>query len=149
MAQVTNVTLVDDLDGSAADDTVAFGLDGRFFEIDLNAEHASQLRDAIAPFVAAARRTGAGPTRKTSKQAASNSSMKSREENIAIRQWATEKGFEISTRGRLSAAVLSAYDNRDSTPTPEPQSAPTQVPAVEAEEKPKRRTRKKAAATAA
>ena len=73
MAQVTNVTLVDDLDGSAADETVVFGLDGRIFEIDLNAEHASQLRDAIAPFVAAARRTGTGPTRRTSKQAASNS----------------------------------------------------------------------------
>jgi hypothetical protein len=37
---------IDDIDGSAAEGTVRFGLDGTEYEIDLNAEHAQQLRDA-------------------------------------------------------------------------------------------------------
>jgi hypothetical protein len=61
MARVTEVTLVDDLDGGKADETVTFSLDGKAFEIDLNAAHASQLRDALAPISArpAARRPAA------------------------------------------------------------------------------------------
>jgi hypothetical protein len=40
---------------SAAAGTVRFGLDGTEYEIDLNAEHAQQLRDALARYVGAAR----------------------------------------------------------------------------------------------
>ena len=54
MAQQVSVTLVDDLDGSEAAETVSFGLDGRAYEIDLSVDNAARLRDAIAPFVAAA-----------------------------------------------------------------------------------------------
>ena len=32
--------VIDDLDGSAAEGTVRFGLDGTEYEIDLNADHA-------------------------------------------------------------------------------------------------------------
>jgi Lsr2 len=42
------VLLPDDLDGSAAEGTVRFGLDGTEYEIDLNAEHARALRDALS-----------------------------------------------------------------------------------------------------
>jgi hypothetical protein len=38
---------IDDLDGSEAEGTVRFGLDGTEYEIDLNAEHAQALRDAL------------------------------------------------------------------------------------------------------
>ena len=44
MAQKVNVLLVDDIDGSEADETLPFGLDGTNYEIDLNSEHAQQLR---------------------------------------------------------------------------------------------------------
>jgi hypothetical protein len=37
-------TLLSDLDGSAAEGTVRFGLDGTEYEIDLNAGHAKELR---------------------------------------------------------------------------------------------------------
>ena len=36
MAQKVHITLEDDLDGGDATETVAFGLDGRTYEIDLN-----------------------------------------------------------------------------------------------------------------
>ena len=51
----------DDLDGSAAEGTVRFGLDGTGYEIDLNAGHARELQgcagrvpaDLVAKFTAA------------------------------------------------------------------------------------------------
>ena len=51
MAQKIQTLFIDDLDGSAAEGTVRFGLDGTEYEIDLNAEHARELRDALARYV--------------------------------------------------------------------------------------------------
>jgi nucleoid-associated protein Lsr2 len=51
VAQKVTTLFVDDLDGSEADGTVRFGLDGTEYEIDLNAEHAQALRDALARYV--------------------------------------------------------------------------------------------------
>ena len=56
MAQKVQTLFVDDLDGSAAEGTVRFGLDGTDYEIDLNTEHAQALRDALARYVSAGRR---------------------------------------------------------------------------------------------
>ena len=47
MAQQVNVVLVDDLDGTPAEETVTFGLDGISYEIDLTAENAARLRDSL------------------------------------------------------------------------------------------------------
>ena len=63
MAQKVQTLFVDDLDGSEAEGTVRFGLDGTEYEIDLNAQHARQLRDALARYVAAGRRASAGTRR--------------------------------------------------------------------------------------
>ena len=63
MAQKVQTLFVDDLDGSEAEGTVRFGLDGTEYEIDLNAQHARQLRDVLARYVAAGRRVGAGTRR--------------------------------------------------------------------------------------
>jgi Lsr2 len=52
--------LSDDLDGSQADSTVRFALDGIEYEIDLSAEHARALRDALARYVAARRTADPG-----------------------------------------------------------------------------------------
>ena len=56
MAQKIQILLIDDLDGSAAEGTVRFGLDGTWYEIDLNAGHDRELRDALTRHVNAARR---------------------------------------------------------------------------------------------
>jgi len=58
MASVTEVRLVDDIDGGEADETVAFDLDGKNYEIDLSENHAAKLREVLAPYAAAA---GASP----------------------------------------------------------------------------------------
>ncbi len=63
MAQKVHTLFIDDIDGSAAEGTVRFGLDGTEYEIDLNAEHAQQLWNALAAYVRAGRRVGGGSRR--------------------------------------------------------------------------------------
>lgn len=55
MAQKVNIILVDDLDGGVAEETVAFGLDGTQYEIDLSGKHAAALRKALDKYVEGAR----------------------------------------------------------------------------------------------
>ena len=69
VAQKIQTVFVDDLDGSEAEGTVRFGLDGAEYEIDLNAEHAQALREALAPYVGAARRAGGGGARRPGRAA--------------------------------------------------------------------------------
>jgi Lsr2 len=147
MAQITEIRLLDDLDGGEAAESVAFSLDGKSYEIDLSEKHAAALRDAFAPFVSSARRAGGagGSAASRSKMSARPSvgAGRPRAETAAIREWATANGLEVSTRGRIASTVLEAYENRgNTTAAPEP----VVEPAVEAEAKLKRRTRKKAAA---
>src|SRR5919198_3611586 len=59
VAQHVRVELVDDLDGSPAQETIEFGLDGLLYQIDLSTVNADQLRAAFAPYIAGARRSAA------------------------------------------------------------------------------------------
>ena len=63
MAQKVQTLFVDDIDGSAAEGTIRFGLDGTDYEIDLNTEHAQALRDALAPYIGSARRASGAARR--------------------------------------------------------------------------------------
>ena len=56
MAQKVQTFLIDDLDGSEAEGTVLFGLDGAQYEIDLSTDHAKELRTALARDIDAGRR---------------------------------------------------------------------------------------------
>ncbi|EHR63491.1 histone-like nucleoid-structuring protein Lsr2 [Saccharomonospora cyanea] len=115
MAQKVLVSLVDDLDGSEADETVEFGLDGVSYEIDLSAENAEELRDALAQYVEHARRAG-GRKRSSSRSAVkapARSAAVDREQNQAIRAWARKNGYEVSDRGRIPSEVVEAYHRRN------------------------------------
>lgn len=105
MAQHTVVVLVDDLDDSEASETVSFALDGVEYEIDLNDEHAEALRDAMEPYVEAARRVGGRRTAKRPSRTQPTSGPSASE----IREWARENGWEVPERGRVSAEVREAY----------------------------------------
>src|SRR5919107_3021113 len=133
MAQQTTVRFVDDLDGSEASGTVDFGLDGRRYEIDLSDDNAATLRDALAPFVGAARKSGGresggggsggggsagrgsagrgsegGRGQRRTVPEVEKSARPAREETAAIRQWAREHGHQVSDRGRghISKSIL-------------------------------------------
>ena len=122
VAKHVNVMLVDDLDGSAAQETVSFGLDGRQYDVDLSAAHAAQLRDALAAFVAVARR-GEGRVRRRPATVDGARSDVDRERTAAVREWARAHGHEVSDRGRISKTVMQAYDNREAPP-PAAEAAP-------------------------
>jgi hypothetical protein len=116
VAQRTVVLLVDDIDRSEADETVEFGLDGVSYEIDLSSSHAGELRDALADYVAHARRrsgghrnrrrTGAAPRPARSNGATSTAD---REQNRAVREWARTQGMTVSERGRIPSEIAQAY----------------------------------------
>jgi hypothetical protein len=110
MAQIREVRLVDDLDGKAADETIEFGIDGKNYEIDLSTDNASKLRDALASYVASARRSGGRRGRaSTASAAVARRPSIDREQNQAIRDWARKRGMKVSDRGRIPAEVLEAY----------------------------------------
>jgi Lsr2 len=107
VAKQTTVILVDDLDGSEATEQVEFAVDGRSYAIDLSAENSAKFREALAPFISAARRAGG---RRTAAAAPSRPAS-DREQNQAIREWAAAQGMKISERGRIPSNVLEAYRN--------------------------------------
>lgn len=109
MAQRTVTTLVDDIDGSEATETVTFGLDGTSYEIDLNEAHAEDLREVLAPYVAAARRVSGPSSRGRSATSAPRQRNGSDIDPKAVRAWAEAKGVPVSPRGRIRADVLEQY----------------------------------------
>ena len=109
MAQIREVRLVDDLDGEPADSTVEFGIDGKNYEIDLSEANAKRLREALAEFVAAARRANGRRRSAAPAAAAGRRPSIDREQNQAIRDWARKRGMKVSDRGRIPAEVLEAY----------------------------------------
>jgi nucleoid-associated protein Lsr2 len=103
MAQKVQTLFIDDLDGSEAEGTVRFGLDGTEYEIDLSAEHAQALRDALARYVGAARRVGGSarrPGRAGRRRPAGGPNP------VEVREWAKEQGIEVKDRGRVPAELL-------------------------------------------
>lgn len=110
MAQRVVISLTDDIDGKEADETIRFGLDGHFYEIDLTAHNGTALREALAPYIRAARKaTGGNANTRTAKPTTTNGN-----KAAAIRRWATAQGIDgISERGRVPASVVTAYKARD------------------------------------
>ena len=109
MAQVTKVRLVDDIDGSEADESVEFTLDGMSLEIDLSKDNAAKLRDILAPYVAAGRRGDRRPARRQQRVERVPAAPAPRESTGPIREWAAANGFTVSDRGRISSEVTEAY----------------------------------------
>ncbi|MEH0820059.1 MULTISPECIES: histone-like nucleoid-structuring protein Lsr2 [unclassified Micromonospora] len=115
MARKVITVLTDDLDGGKADRTVEFSLDGVAYTIDLSDENAGVLRKALDPYIGAGRRMGRGNVeagRPARRPARAGVSGMDREQNRAIREWATKNGYEISERGRIPVNVVEAWKNR-------------------------------------
>jgi Lsr2 len=110
MAQRVQYLLVDDIDGAEAAETVSFSLDGVSYEIDLTVANAKKLRNDLAGWVGNARRSGG---RKSSRRAGGSGGQR-RGDLSAVREWARKNGHQVSDRGRISAGILTAYDQAHS-----------------------------------
>ena len=107
MAQKIQTLFIDDIDGSAAEGTVRFGLDGTEYEIDLNAGHAKELRDTLARYVGAARRAGGAakrPAARGSRRGSANGV-----NTTEVREWAKSQGIEVKDRGRIPAELVDKF----------------------------------------
>lgn len=117
MAKRVHVVLEDDLDGSAAEESVSFSLDGQAYEIDLNSANAHALRDTLSRYIGHARKAGSGsraarPARARASAGPSTGTpaRADREQIKAIREWARRNGHQVSDRGRIAAPIVDAYN---------------------------------------
>jgi hypothetical protein len=101
MSSKVVVLLEDDVDGTRADETIEFGIDGTTYAIDLNDQNAKKLRSALAGYISKARKVSG--RRSTSRKASSGLDLK------AVRAWAASNGIELSSRGRVPSSVLEQY----------------------------------------
>jgi Lsr2 len=95
---------IDDIDGSQADGTVRFGLDGTAYEIDLSKKHADELARVIRPYIEVARKV---PSARRSAQG----SRPARRSQSDVRAWARAQGLKVSDRGRIPADLLARYES--------------------------------------
>jgi hypothetical protein len=98
--------VLDDLDGTAASETIAFAVEGVSYQIDLSKRNAKALRTDFGKWVAHARKvraTGSGRSSRRSPASKGNPSS-------AIRAWATAQGIAVSTRGRIPSSVIEQYN---------------------------------------
>lgn len=112
MATKVNVVVVDDLDGSQPAQTVHFALDGKDYEIDLSEANAAALREAVEPYVRAARAvtdpSAREQGRRSSRRRTASASGGPSETTLA-RQWAVDNGIKVNSRGRLPTEILEMY----------------------------------------
>ena len=103
MAQKIQTLLVDDIDGSEAEGTVRFGLDGAQYEIDLGERNAQKFAEVLKPYLAAARRIGDDRPKPPSNARIDRTQL------AAMRSWARNHGYQVSDRGRVSQEIQDAY----------------------------------------
>lgn len=109
MARVEKVRLVDDIDGSAAAETIEFSVRGRGYEIDLSDSNAKDFDAALAGFIESARRRGKAVIGTFTQVKPA----RSRSDTATIRIWARENGFpNVQNRGRVPAEAVQAYEDR-------------------------------------
>ena len=103
MATRVVTELRDDIDGSRAEQTIRFGLDGTEYEIDLSGRNANRLRNSLSDFIEHGRKVGRSRSRHQSGRSSDGV------DNKAVRAWAKSAGIELSSRGRIPAEVVDKY----------------------------------------
>lgn len=109
----------DDLDGTELDDgeweRVRFSLGDSSYEIDLSNANVDALHEALSKYIEAGRRVGA-PKRgrpagtSSSSRKGTSGSGRSKEESMAIREWANANGHKVGPKGRIAQPIIEAYE---------------------------------------
>lgn len=139
MARKVQVLLVDDLDGTELGtngETVAFGMGGERYELDLSPDNAKKFRDAMGTYVSAARnvtRVKGGSTSSGSRRGSSGSGRvrMDREQSNAVRMWARVNGWpKLADRGRIPAEVVEAFNANSGRQIPMPEATAPAKPSL-------------------
>lgn len=112
MARIEELTvsMIDDLDGGRATETVAFALEGTNYEIDLSKRNADKLRRALRPYLESGRRVRRGADGRSTKRARRSTSGRTEDYNRAeVRAWAKSHRIKVAPRGRISSEVVERW----------------------------------------
>ncbi len=120
MAQKMQVLITCDLDDeeTEAAETVTFGHDGATYELEMCQQHLDEFNNWISEYIASARRIGrsarggraASATVSPGRPRRRGSGPPAGSGLGEIRQWARANGYQVSDRGRISAAVRQAFE---------------------------------------
>lgn len=105
MTRNVQVLITDDITGEPNARTFTFAVESTTYEIDLTEENIAALREALAPWITAARATRSAqiPTQRSRSDGRDPAA-------AAIRQWARENGIQVPDRGRLPVDVREKYE---------------------------------------
>lgn len=111
MAQKVITTLIDDIDGSNAAETVQFGLDGKTYTIDLSKKNADRLRKTLAEFIKAGRTAGrtAGRSAGRTRPNTSRRNAQRPYDLPQLRKWAAKNKIAVPARGRIKQEIVDQY----------------------------------------
>ncbi|MBJ7340714.1 Lsr2 family protein [Mycolicibacterium sp.] len=108
MGKKKTVVLIDDIDGTPADETVEFGVDGQQYAIELSSANAEALRRTVQEWAARGRRV-AGPQRRYLTRVDPWRKHVSGDEGFVIREWCQDNGYRVGRRGPLPFEAVDAY----------------------------------------
>lgn len=111
MGSKTIVELYDDIDGSTEDiRTVSVSLDGKAVELDLSQKNYDKVAEFLEPYLSAGRKPSGSSTSGRRRRASAAAPTSGGVDTKAVRAWAAAQNVEISSRGRISAEVLTQYE---------------------------------------
>lgn len=111
MARKVTVTLTDDTDPTQeAEETIAFGFDGKFLEIDLSAKNAARFRKDMEKWVPYARKDSS-MNGVAKRRAPKTRTVGDRNKSQLIREWAPSKNIVLNSRGRIPQDVIDQYES--------------------------------------
>lgn len=93
MARKTRITLIDDIDGTEATESINFTINTNSYEIDLNDTNAAAFRAALQPYIDSAQHN--------TKQTTTDSQ--------TIREWAAKNNIPVGPRGRIKQEIIDQY----------------------------------------
>lgn len=109
MARKEVIQYTDDMTGEQLDadkvSTVELSYQGKTYALDLSHESALKLATTLDPWISAGRKVtrGGSPARRGASSA-------DKERNKRIRQWASDNGIEVSSRGQIAHDVIEKFE---------------------------------------
>jgi hypothetical protein len=108
MGKKNTVVLIDDVDGTTAEETVEFGIDGRVYSLKLSSANAEALRSTLEEWIDHARRVNP-PQRRHLARADPWRKQVTGKERVEIREWCQHNGYVVGSRGPLPFEAVDAF----------------------------------------
>jgi hypothetical protein len=103
-----SIVILSDISGATGAKTRDFSIGADAYEVDLTDEEFSNLQGAVSAYIEAGRKVRRGST--SAQADKSSSARRSKSDVAAIKVWGANHGYQVSDRGRLSFALVEAYE---------------------------------------